>query len=381
MSRLVLLPAVDVATGRPYASSRARPAPRRPTAPRCEAALAWQARRRRVDPPGRPRRRVRPRLQPRAARRGRGAPRRQGRAVRRHPRRRLAAPPRSPPAARGSTSAPPRWRTPSGSPRSSPSTATGSRSAWTCAARRCAAAAGPATAATCGRRWPGWTPTAAPATSSPTSPRTARCAGPNVELLREVCAATDRPVVASGGVSSLDDLRALAALVPRGRRGRDRRQGAVRGRVHAARRPWRPCRETSTAHVRESPPAGRGRTPSATPARSWSGGRVPRRRAVRPRSTARCDPRGRPVRPGADRVRSRADGAASRRPRARRTWCAPGCTSPTPATPRRSAARTRSCSTTCARAATMIDGVGVHRRADAGRDRGGRVPSLRRSAA
>jgi 1-(5-phosphoribosyl)-5-[(5-phosphoribosylamino)methylideneamino] imidazole-4-carboxamide isomerase/N-(5'phosphoribosyl)anthranilate isomerase len=34
-------------------------------------------------------------------------------------------------------------------------------------------------------------------------------AGPNVELYREVCAATDRPIVASGGVSSLDDLRAL----------------------------------------------------------------------------------------------------------------------------------------------------------------------------
>jgi 1-(5-phosphoribosyl)-5-[(5-phosphoribosylamino)methylideneamino] imidazole-4-carboxamide isomerase/N-(5'phosphoribosyl)anthranilate isomerase len=36
--------------------------------------------------------------------------------------------------------------------------------------------------------------------------------GPNVELLRSVCAATDRPVVASGGVSSLQDLRDLAAL-------------------------------------------------------------------------------------------------------------------------------------------------------------------------
>jgi phosphoribosylanthranilate isomerase len=36
--------------------------------------------------------------------------------------------------------------------------------------------------------------------------------GPNVDLLRNVCAATDRPVVASGGVSSLDDLRTLAAL-------------------------------------------------------------------------------------------------------------------------------------------------------------------------
>ncbi len=40
--------------------------------------------------------------------------------------------------------------------------------------------------------------------------------GPNVELLEQVCAATDRPVVASGGVSSLDDLRVLAGLVPAG---------------------------------------------------------------------------------------------------------------------------------------------------------------------
>lgn len=36
--------------------------------------------------------------------------------------------------------------------------------------------------------------------------------GPNLELLRQVCAATDRPVVASGGVASLADLRALAEL-------------------------------------------------------------------------------------------------------------------------------------------------------------------------
>ncbi|HEV7757145.1 MAG TPA: bifunctional 1-(5-phosphoribosyl)-5-((5-phosphoribosylamino)methylideneamino)imidazole-4-carboxamide isomerase/phosphoribosylanthranilate isomerase PriA [Mycobacteriales bacterium] len=40
--------------------------------------------------------------------------------------------------------------------------------------------------------------------------------GPNLELLKEVCARTDKPVVASGGVSSLDDLRALATLVPSG---------------------------------------------------------------------------------------------------------------------------------------------------------------------
>jgi phosphoribosylanthranilate isomerase len=36
--------------------------------------------------------------------------------------------------------------------------------------------------------------------------------GPNLTLLREVCARTDRPVIASGGVSNLDDLRALATL-------------------------------------------------------------------------------------------------------------------------------------------------------------------------
>jgi phosphoribosylformimino-5-aminoimidazole carboxamide ribonucleotide (ProFAR) isomerase len=41
-------------------------------------------------------------------------------------------------------------------------------------------------------------------------------AGPNLDLLREVCAHTDAPVIASGGVSTLDDLRALAALEPIG---------------------------------------------------------------------------------------------------------------------------------------------------------------------
>ena len=36
--------------------------------------------------------------------------------------------------------------------------------------------------------------------------------GPNLELLRQVCAATSKPVVASGGVSTLDDLKALRDL-------------------------------------------------------------------------------------------------------------------------------------------------------------------------
>ncbi|MGH3431499.1 MAG: bifunctional 1-(5-phosphoribosyl)-5-((5-phosphoribosylamino)methylideneamino)imidazole-4-carboxamide isomerase/phosphoribosylanthranilate isomerase PriA [Thermocrispum sp.] len=43
--------------------------------------------------------------------------------------------------------------------------------------------------------------------------------GPNLELLRAVCARTDAPVIASGGVSSLDDLRALAKLSDAGLEG------------------------------------------------------------------------------------------------------------------------------------------------------------------
>jgi 1-(5-phosphoribosyl)-5-[(5-phosphoribosylamino)methylideneamino] imidazole-4-carboxamide isomerase/N-(5'phosphoribosyl)anthranilate isomerase len=40
--------------------------------------------------------------------------------------------------------------------------------------------------------------------------------GPNLDLLRHVCARTSRPVIASGGVSSLADLAAIASLVPLG---------------------------------------------------------------------------------------------------------------------------------------------------------------------
>ncbi|WP_026550232.1 bifunctional 1-(5-phosphoribosyl)-5-((5-phosphoribosylamino)methylideneamino)imidazole-4-carboxamide isomerase/phosphoribosylanthranilate isomerase PriA [Arthrobacter sp. Br18] len=43
--------------------------------------------------------------------------------------------------------------------------------------------------------------------------------GPNVELLEQVLARTSRPVVASGGISSLDDLAALRLLVPQGLEG------------------------------------------------------------------------------------------------------------------------------------------------------------------
>ncbi|MDZ7884479.1 bifunctional 1-(5-phosphoribosyl)-5-((5-phosphoribosylamino)methylideneamino)imidazole-4-carboxamide isomerase/phosphoribosylanthranilate isomerase PriA [Mycobacterium sp. ITM-2016-00316] len=40
--------------------------------------------------------------------------------------------------------------------------------------------------------------------------------GPNLELLASVTERTDAPVIASGGVSSLDDLRAIATLTDRG---------------------------------------------------------------------------------------------------------------------------------------------------------------------
>jgi len=40
--------------------------------------------------------------------------------------------------------------------------------------------------------------------------------GPNLDLYRDVCSRTKASVVASGGVSSLDDLRALASLTPVG---------------------------------------------------------------------------------------------------------------------------------------------------------------------
>ena len=43
--------------------------------------------------------------------------------------------------------------------------------------------------------------------------------GPNLDLLRQVMDRTHRPVVASGGVSSLDDIATLRDLVPMGLEG------------------------------------------------------------------------------------------------------------------------------------------------------------------
>lgn len=43
--------------------------------------------------------------------------------------------------------------------------------------------------------------------------------GPNIELLTSVSNRTDKPVIASGGISTLDDIAALRALVPLGLEG------------------------------------------------------------------------------------------------------------------------------------------------------------------
>lgn len=40
--------------------------------------------------------------------------------------------------------------------------------------------------------------------------------GPNLDLLRDVCNATNAPVIASGGVSTIEDLVAISSLVPDG---------------------------------------------------------------------------------------------------------------------------------------------------------------------
>lgn len=54
--------------------------------------------------------------------------------------------------------------------------------------------------------------------------------GPNIELLKSVLEKTKRPVVASGGISELDDIRALLELVPLGL------EGAILGKALYAKR-------------------------------------------------------------------------------------------------------------------------------------------------
>ncbi len=71
-------------------------------------------------------------------------------------------------------------------------------------------------------------------------------AGPNLALLRDVCAATARPVVASGGVAEPVRSRGPDGAGAARRRRSDRRQGVARRPVHAGR----------SALPHEGPPAG-----------------------------------------------------------------------------------------------------------------------------
>src|SRR4029453_3029810 len=73
--------------------------------------------------------------------------------------------------------------------------------------------------------------------------------GPATDRLAQVLAVTSRPVIASGGVATLDDLRALAALEPDGRAGATPGKALCAGRCHAPggppgrrRPPGRPAR-------------------------------------------------------------------------------------------------------------------------------------------
>lgn len=54
--------------------------------------------------------------------------------------------------------------------------------------------------------------------------------GPNLDLLKQVMEKTSKPVVASGGISTLDDIRALRELVPLGL------EGAILGKALYAKR-------------------------------------------------------------------------------------------------------------------------------------------------
>ena len=91
--------------------------------------------------------------------------------------------------------------------------ATGSPSGSTYAAGPWPRAAGPARAATSTTYSPGSTRRAARRYVVTDVAKDGMLQGPNLQLLEDVCAETDRPVVASGGITELDDLRALMGLV------------------------------------------------------------------------------------------------------------------------------------------------------------------------
>ena len=120
--------------------------------------------------------------------------------------------------------------------------------------------------------------------------------GPNLDLLREVCAATDRPVIASGGVSSLDDIRALAGLTAVGV------EGAIVGKALYAGAFTLPEALRVTEEVR------RERHPARL--RRALGGH----RRLQPRRRPRATPRGSAARPRSSTARSPTPATPPRRP-------------------------------------------------------------------
>ena len=171
--------------------------------------------------------------------------------------------------------------------------------------------------------------------------------GPNLDLLRDVCARTDRPVVASGGVSTLDDSSPSAAWSATGSRARSsaRRSTGARSRCprrstrRAAREPRprpRPSRLRPGALGRARPlPSGfEADTGAADPALlaalAAAATTLALMRAVEAAgSSCRSSPTSpRPTRPASTRSRSRSTWPRS--PSSRPTASAPCRSSPAP---------------------------------------------------
>ena len=187
---LTLLPAVDVAGGQAVRLVQGDAGTETGYGDPLDAALAWQRAGRAVDSPGRPRRRLRPRIERATARVDRPAARRRSGAVRRHPRRRLAG--------RGARDRMPaghhrhRRAGESGLGRATLSHEHGDRIAVGLDVRGTTAGRARldlATAASCWPCWPGWTPAGAARYVVTDVTKDGMLTGPNLDLLRQVCAA------------------------------------------------------------------------------------------------------------------------------------------------------------------------------------------------
>ncbi len=268
---LILLPAVDVADGQGRAPDAGRGRQRdAATATPWTRRSSWARQGARVDPPRGPRRRVRPRQQrgrapARSSSRSRGV---QIELSGRHPRRRTLEAAlderRRPHQPRHRGAREPGVGRRRHRPLRRRDRGRARRARHDARCPRLDAA----TAATCGRSS---TVSRRPAAAryvvtDVTKDGTLR--GPNLELLREVTSRTPKPIVASGGVSSLDDIAALRELVPLGVEGAIVGQGAVRRAPSRSPRRWMSRRlirtaTTVTAPTRRGCP-GRGAASSRT---------------------------------------------------------------------------------------------------------------------